>query len=169
MKIIDNFLSEEYFKAIQDYMMGDRCAWRWSDGINDPGDGKWQFCYSMFDRYGVGIQDEFFGFIEPMLHKMDEHVPVKETFQSSLLRIKANLNPKTIEHQHGGWHIDHNDATTAIFYINTNNGWTNFKNGAKVESVENRMVIFDSNLEHEGVTCTDEQRRVLINFNYVPA
>jgi len=66
-------------------------------------------------------------------------------------------------------HVDYNDVTTAIFYINTNNGWTNFKNGDKVESVENRLVIFDSNLEHEGVTCTDEIRRLVINFNYVPA
>ena len=30
----------------------------------------------------------------------------------------------------------------------------------------NRMVIFDSNLEHQGVTCTDEKRRVIVNFNY---
>ena len=164
MKIIDNFLSEKYFKTIQDYMMGDQCAWTWWDGINDPGDGKWQLCNSMFDADAVGIQDSFFEVVEPMLHQMDDHVPIQE-----LLRIKSNLNPKTIEHEHGGFHIDYNDVTTAIFYINTNNGWTNFKNGDKVESVENRLVIFDSNLEHEGVTCTDEDRRVVINFNYVPA
>ena len=164
MKIIDNFLSEKYFKTIQDYMMGDQCAWTWWDGINDPGDGKWQLCNSMFDVDAAGVQDSFFRVVEPMLHQMDDHVPIQE-----LLRIKSNLNPKTIEHEHGGFHIDYNDVTTAIFYINTNNGWTNFKNGDKVESVENRLVIFDSNLEHEGVTCTDEDRRVVINFNYVPA
>ena len=164
MKIIDNFLSEKYFKTIQDYMMGDQCAWTWWDGINDPGDGKWQLCNSMFDADAVGIQDSFFEVVEPMLHQMDYHVTIQE-----LLIIKSNLNPKTIEHEHGGFHIDYNDITTAIFYINTNNGWTNFKNGDKVESVENRLVIFDSNLEHEGVTCTDEDRRVVINFNYVPA
>ena len=39
-------------------------------------------------------------------------------------------------------------------------------NGDKVECVENRMVIFDSNLKHEGVSCTDQQRKVVINFNY---
>ena len=26
--------------------------------------------------------------------------------------------------------------------------------------------IFDSNLEHQGVTCTDELQRVVLNFNY---
>ena len=164
MKIIDNFLSEKYFKTIQNDVMGEYYPWTWWDGINDPGDGKWQLCNSMFDVDASGVQDSFFRVVEPMLHQMDDHVPIQE-----LLRIKSNLNPKTIEHEHGGFHIDYNDVTTAIFYINTNNGWTNFKNGDKVESVENRLVIFDSNLEHEGVTCTDEDRRVVINFNYVPA
>ena len=50
--------------------------------------------------------------------------------------------------------------------MNTCNGWTEFEKGGKVKSVENRIVIFDSNLKHQGVTCTNEQRRVLINFNY---
>ena len=58
--------------------------------------------------------------------------------------------------------------TTSILYLNTNNGWTAIKGYGKVENVANRMVIFDSNLQHSGVTCTDKNRRVVINFNYVP-
>ena len=50
--------------------------------------------------------------------------------------------------------------------LNTCNGYTKFKKSGKVKSVANRMVIFDSNLEHQGVTCTDKKRRVVINFNY---
>ena len=56
--------------------------------------------------------------------------------------------------------------TTSILYLNTNNGWTAIKGYGKVENVANRMVIFDSNLQHTGVTCTDQNRRVMINFNY---
>ena len=41
-----------------------------------------------------------------------------------------------------------------------------FKEGDKVESVANRVVIFDPTLEHRSVTCTDEKRRIVINFNY---
>jgi hypothetical protein len=29
------------------------------------------------------------------------------------------------------------------------------------------MVIFDSNIKHAGITCTDEKRRVVVNFNYL--
>ena len=56
--------------------------------------------------------------------------------------------------------------TTAIYYLNTNNGFTKFENGDKVNSVANRIVIFDSNLKHTGTSCTDSYARLLINFNY---
>ena len=165
MKVIDNFLDDEYFKSIQNYMMSPEIKWSFTDGINRPDDDNYQFVsmiYDDVDLYFMGTPHPFFQFMESLLHTL--HVDLKK-----LIRIKANLNPKTIEHEHGGFHIDYKDVITSIFYINTNNGWTNFKNGDRVESVENRMVIFDSNLEHEGVTCTDEKRRVVINFNYVPA
>ena len=165
MIIIDNFLNEEYFKTVQNHMMGTFYSWHWCDGIVDPNDGKHQLVNLMFDVESENvILDDFYSCIHPMLDKINKHVPIKQ-----LLKIKCNFTYKTIEHEHGGLHIDYKDATTAIFYINTNNGWTNFKNGAKVESIENRLVIFDSNLEHEGVTCTDEIRKMVINFNYVPA
>ena len=70
-------------------------------------------------------------------------------------------------HDKGGYHIDGYDCShTSIYYVNTNNGYTKFKKGGKVKSVENRMVIFDSDDWHQGFTCTDQQRRVLINFNF---
>ena len=56
--------------------------------------------------------------------------------------------------------------TTSIFYVNTNNGYTKFEDGTKVESVANRMLTFPANMKHIGTSCTDEQTRVVINFNY---
>ena len=57
--------------------------------------------------------------------------------------------------------------TTSIFYMNTNNGYTEFEDGTKVESIANRIVSFPFNMEHTGTSCTDEQTRIVINFNYV--
>ena len=81
-------------------------------------------------------------------------------------RIKANMGPRTHEIRRNKFHIDFPNIITAVYYINTNNGWTEFKNGDKVESVANRIIIFDSDTIHTGTTCTDEKVRVLINFNY---
>ena len=41
-----------------------------------------------------------------------------------------------------------------------------FSQNAAYVSKSNRIVIFDSSLEHQGVTCTNENRRVIVNFNY---
>ena len=57
--------------------------------------------------------------------------------------------------------------TTSIYYIGTNNGYTELENGQKIESVANRLVSFPANTSHRGVTQTDEQRRIVINFNYL--
>ena len=76
------------------------------------------------------------------------------------------MGPRTTEITRNKFHRDFPNITTAVYYINTNNGWTEFENGDKVESVANRIVIFDSNTMHTGTTCTDEKVRVLINFNY---
>ena len=87
---------------------------------------------------------------------------------TKLYRIKANLRPKSFFNRSGGgYHTDGYDCShTSIYYINTNNGYTKFKNGTKVKSVQNRMVVFPSNLEHQGYTCSDKLKRVVINFNY---
>jgi len=87
---------------------------------------------------------------------------------TKLYRIKANLRSKSFfTRSGGGYHIDGYDCShTSIHYINSNNGYTKFKNGIKVKSVENRMVIFPSHLMHQGYTCSDKLKRVVVNFNY---
>ena len=64
-------------------------------------------------------------------------------------------------------HIEQSvECTTAIYYVNTNNGYTEFEDGSRVESIENRLVTFPSYMKHTGTTCTDQKRRIVINFNY---
>ena len=58
-------------------------------------------------------------------------------------------------------------ATTAIFYLNTNNGYTLFEDGQRVASVANRIVIFDAALRHTGASCTDADHRLVLNLNFV--
>ena len=87
---------------------------------------------------------------------------------NNLHRIKANLRPRSFfSRSGGGYHVDGCPCShTSIYYINTNNGYTKFKNKGKVKSVENRMVVFSSHLEHQGYTCSDQLNRVVVNFNY---
>ena len=157
MKVIDNFLPDYYFRSLSNTILGDDFWWFYNEDTAIEGDGHSHFINMFYKKNPVG-PTESFPKIEPYLpfFKMKE-----------LCRIKANLAPRTIFHRKTGWHVDNLPcSTTAILYMNTYNGWTEFKKGSRVKSVANRVVIFDSNLEHQGVTCTDKKRRVLINFNY---
>ena len=157
MEVIDNFLPEYQFKQLSNVILNDYFPWYYNEWICYDGDGLFQFTHRIFDGAKGGIISDDYSLFDIVQQKLGV---------SRLDRIKANLNPKTVFHRKGGFHIDFPHMKTSIFYINTNNGWTEFKKGGKVKSVANRMVIFDSNLEHQGVTCTDEKRRVVINFNY---
>ena len=159
LEIVDNFLPNYEFEKIKKLMMGDWFPWFYNPDIVHKGDGKSQFTHVFFYQPPPwnGKNSEYFDLWIPCIQKLKCH---------SLYRIKANLTYRTVFHRKTKLHIDKEDMFTAIFYINTCNGYTRFKNGPNVKSVANRMVIFDSNLQHSGVTCTNGQVRVVVNFNF---
>ena len=165
MQVIDNFLPEYHFRQISNIILGVEFPWYFNDAAVRRGDGGYQFVHTLYNIDRGGIDSQSYSLFDIVQQKLG----VKR-----LDRIKMNLNTRTIFHRKTGFHNDQrspNDVhplhqKTAVFYLNTNNGWTEFKKGGKVKSVANRIVIFDSNLEHTGVTCTDEKRRVIVNFNY---
>ena len=154
-ELIDNFLEPKDLKKIQDLFLGRKIAWNCSDGIVLPGDGAFQFIHDLYSNYAPA--SPFFNELAPIWQKIDP---------CSIVRSKANLTMKTVEHDKSAYHSDVDNCITAIYYVNTNNGYTEFQNGMKVDSIENRIVIFDSNEKHRAVTTTDTARRVVINFNY---
>ena len=163
MKIEDNFLGLEEFNKIQEALLGCDFHWFYADAIDTEDDvDKFQFSHVFFN---YGAPD--FASLTPILKILN---PL------SIWRIKTNLltrTPKIVENK---FHIDIGyledfpeklkQWTTSIFYVNTNNGYTKFEDGTKVESVANRMVTFPSNMKHTGTSCTNEKVRVVINFNY---
>ena len=157
IKIIDNFLEDTVFKSIQNFVMGDYFPWYFNDFKSDGYDThNYQFTHTIV-REG-GVQSDFFQYMEPFFKGLE----VKKIF-----RVKMNLTTRTEKLFNHLYHTDFKDCTTAIFYMNTNNGKTIFKHGEEVNSVANRIVIFNSNLEHAATSHTDEKTRVVINFNYV--
>ena len=89
-----------------------------------------------------------------------------------LIRAKANLNPYSQKLVEGEFHKDHSikQVTVAIYYVNSNNGYTVIKTKnklEKVDSVANRLVVFSSSLLHKGTNSTNCKNRMVINFNYI--
>jgi hypothetical protein len=89
----------------------------------------------------------------------------------AMLRVKLNVFSNAGEPISSGWHLDINETetpyTTAIYHLNTNNGYTLFEDGTKVKSVANRLIIFPGNIIHTGITQTDKDLRAFINLNYI--
>ena len=157
IEIIDNFLPEEEFKSIQSFMMGGEFRWFYCEGRTYSDDGSFHMSHIFF---------------QPDVGPNSEHLDMWNTFMNKVEakkceRIKVNLTFKTTTIELGEYHSDYSDMKTATFYINTNNGYTEFESGVRVSSVANRVCIFDSNLKHRGTTHTEgDQQRIVVNFNY---
>ena len=168
MKIEDNFLDQSVFGELQTLMMGDGFDWLYSPIIDSTEDinnkNKFQFVHI------------FYAGNVPFSPYFKEMIPILNIIKPiSLFRTKANLLTRTPNIIENTFHVDFGDDmpeeklkqwTTSIFYINTNNGYTKFEDGTKVESVANRFITFPSNMKHLGTSCTDQKTRVVINFNY---
>jgi len=161
-KIIDDFLNESDFLKIKESLLSDEFPWYYNKVLDrtlvslESKEYNFQFTHNFYKDGNPSSNAVFL--LDPIINKISP---------KTILRIKANLNVKTekiIEHGH---HVDFDDCTTAIFYVNSNNGKTIFQNGSVVESLENRLLIFNSNLMHSGTTCTNENVRCVINFNYI--
>ena len=110
----DNFLSPSKFKILQSAMMGEGFRWYYKDYIafNDKKDKGYQFCHQFLDPDPLIERSRYYYLMEPF-----ERL-------GRMYRIKANMRTRTLFHGRSDYHIEYPDMTTAIFYINTCNGYT---------------------------------------------
>jgi hypothetical protein len=164
IEVFDDFLLKEDYNRIFNRIYNSDFPWRLIKGKtypheNDDNKQIFQFVHDFYNNFHwVSPYGEL---LEPILKIIN---PV------AIIRIKANLTtitPTKIEYT---YHRDVGErlskCKTACFYVNTNNGKTVFMNGQEVNSVANRITIFDSDMYHAGTSCTDESTRCVINFNY---
>ena len=159
MKTIDNFLEPEAYLQLVKVIMEARFPWNFVNGKSEIRDGDFQFTHLFVDDGGK-IISPYYKILFPILKKMN---PEK------IYRIKANLTTKKETNHKSLMHTDTklDDIKTAVYYCNSNNGSTLFQNGKRIDSKANRIVIFDGHQKHCGVHCTDQNRRVVINFNWI--
>ena len=164
MKIIKNFLPKEIYFKIQETLMSDSFPWFYNEDVLTPSDRKEQTSFFQFTHNFYKDKmpwSDHFHLLEPILNIIK---PI------SIVRIKANLNTQTKNIVETGLHKDDEDdrLRSAVFFLNTCNGYCKIIN-EKVYSEDNKMVLFNSNTIHTGSTTTDQKRRVLINFIYLPS
>jgi len=181
VNVIDDFLPQEEFEKIRDLIMwnvdfafymqksvstfgDDNCLdhgfWNWyathvafrDDDYNSP-TGYRKEC--ILSRHFQLIYDTFI----PRFEKMGIY--------TRLQRIKINMYPHTkevMEHKpHYDTDVPHRGA---LFSLNTCNGFTKLHEGTKIDSVENRLMLFHPNYLHNSSTASNVPARYNINFNF---
>ena len=163
-----NVLSNEHFKNIKDLMFSDEFPWFYQDHVvrkdQATAEEKYQiqFVHKFHENSNIVTSFEIWKICFPIFAVLQPH---------TFLRVKANNVPGRENIITHGMHCDVSVplSYTAIFYCNTNNGFTEFKDGDKFSSVANSMVVFPSHIKHTGSTCSDEKCRINININFVPS
>ena len=163
MKVIDDFLDKKDFLFVHNLIMNEPFPWFHMDSYKETGlekDKTNNFSYYLHMLYDDNVPtSQYFEQIVPLIFDKIEF--------KSLIRVKVNSyarENKLIEHD---LHTDYDYSNTgAVLSINTCDGYTKFEDGTKVESVANRIVLFDASKPHCSTNTTNQQRRVNINFNY---
>ena len=156
MNIYKNFVDKKICKQIKDNMLGANFPWFYRK--NQTGKDS-SFLNHVFFTNNK-LNSNLYSLIDPLVKNLN---PVK------LINIRGNLCLKRPMKSH--WHSDFDNlkltskSKTAIYYVNTNNGYTVFKN-KKVKSEANKMIIFNGNTQHKVKYQTDRDTRIVINFLY---
>ena len=170
IKIIDNFLEESYFIFLKNSIINNSFPWYFNDSIANENKENCNYeldnFYFTHNFYNNNLQNSTY------FENFKNFLEILNVF--SLIRCQANLYHRTEKKIFHDWHKDcfnsvNPNWTTAVYYLNSNNGNTILKNNEEdffVDSIENRIVIFNSNTFHRSTTCTDKKYRCVINFNY---
>ena len=96
-EIIDNFLSDEVFKNIQNIMLGNEFHWCYNSVVVDPNiiNEDFYFVHPFYKEYNPA--SNLCEILDPVIEILD---PI------SIYRIQANLYPRDLKHVMSGFHTD---------------------------------------------------------------
>jgi hypothetical protein len=156
-KSVNNFLNKNEFENLKNILISEETPWFWTNNMTKNDNYFFNHC---FYNHGFPQSSLFKEFISPILKKLE---------CKAVIEVRANLMLKKEVSYNSNFHCDRPfNCQTAILYINTNNGFTilDEKEKIKIECIENRMLVFDSQISHAAFSQTDTDRRIVINFNY---
>jgi hypothetical protein len=163
-EVIDDFLDQSSYNNLKGMIEDDvNMPWFFKNTQVSKTKDSFYF-YHVFYTHHESNSPLFPSINNLLLSKMD----IK-----ALINVRANLVTNTYGYGFNNKHTDNytgdHSHKTAIFYLGTNNGSTilYLDSGEKeIETVDNRLLIFDSGIKHHSKHQTDVDRRIVININY---
>jgi len=180
-----NVLSENDYEALESVITSDEFAWYFSphhlENEFQPDEANlWHFTHSFFDDRQTSVINGGMKGDKTVLSQYNSNVTkefesivdfVDSTYgPSQLLRCKANLYTNQGHSVHYKDHVDQadygkDDIMIAIFSVGESNGGT-FIDDTFYESEKNQLIVFN-NILHHGVSQSDSQNRICINYNFL--
>jgi hypothetical protein len=160
MKVIENFLEKNEYLRLKELIFNIDFPWRIRNNMTEI-DKAYYFTYNFFYNY-VSQSEHFENYIIPIMRKLNA---------KAIVQVRANLILNKL-FEKSGFHIDNTDdfnCKTAILNFTTCDGGTELLINDKIkflESVENKIVIFDSNIKHRTVPSKTTSARIILNINY---
>tara|TARA_R100001086_G_scaffold139079_1_gene72916 strand:- start:113 stop:598 length:486 start_codon:yes stop_codon:yes gene_type:complete len=160
MRVVKNYLNKEYFNKLKATFADphpDLPFYIQRRVAHPTGAIDKQHFYFTHLLFNNSIKSDYYTLLKPFLEKLK----IK-----ALMRVKVNLFPRTDTLLHHHPHYDYPFKHKAlVFSLNTCDGGTRI--GKKfIPSIENQAFFFDASNSHNSTTCTDQQARINLNFNY---
>jgi hypothetical protein len=187
MLILDNFLPNDEFKQLQDYITGSNFPWYYhSHASAAPGTyipensvESGAMVHSVFSKEDNSKSFALEHFA-PLLNKIDEH----ENFQADFIRVRTGMKtvkPGFTDKNYNLPHVDYRfPHTTALLYVTESDGdtWmfdeqytgtdlTTFTVKNRISPKPNRLIIFDGLCYHTASNPINSDVRIIVNINYV--
>ena len=163
MKIIDNFLEDNLFQEIQKDLQSENMPWFFKTE-DVPGNrlnknGFFNHCYYVNSKINSVLFEKH---ITPFLNKLNIR---------KIIEVRANLTFRDKESIQSGYHIDNENikSKTAIYFFTKCNSKTVLRLDnelRQIESVPNRILVFNTPIYHKVIYPTDVHKRFVFNFNY---
>ncbi len=162
-QIIDNFLDEKFYLELNEIIKSENIPWYFKAEDTQNSDNKnGYFCHNLY------INDQpdsayYISLMKPILKKLN---------YISCVEARINLTTRDIDTVESGFHVDQpfKNATTGILYLTDSNARTVLKIKGKeifVKSKNNRLLLFDTEIQHKVIYHSDIHKRYVINFTYI--
>ncbi len=165
MKIIDNFLDDEFSKKLEDELINSNFPWYCMNNITSDDNDNFAFFHQFVEDTKIN-SDKYNDLVLPLINEIINQKLINIDYKCE--RIKANLYTNQTKQIKHNFHIDTKEShIVALYCVNTNNGYTELKTGEKIISKRNRLAIFDGQIQHKSVTQTDTKYRLNYNLNFL--
>jgi hypothetical protein len=183
IKVIDNFLTKSYHKELLGIMTSDHFSWYFNQNISK----NQKNVISRLDEYGFthifwdenGMRDTKTSILwKPGLYQIMDAVNL-----NFILRSRGDMTMYSHKEFVHDPHVDYYFKNiSAVYYVNNSDGDTIFYNQRqfnknepmpkkleitnKVSPKANRLVFFDGNIIHTGMSPNKHKNRIIINSNF---